>query len=45
MATPFIRGNPTVKCVDGNVTNAHVLSSQDNVGKSENVSKLGLQKQ
>jgi hypothetical protein len=42
MATPFIRGNPTVKCADGN---ARVLSSQDNVGKSGNVSKPELQKQ
>ena len=31
-ATPFIRGNPTVGCVNGNV---EVLSSQDNVEKPE----------
>lgn len=32
-ATPFIRSNPTAKHTDGNVC---VVSSQDNVEKSEN---------
>jgi len=41
MATPSLRGNPTVKCADGN---ARVLSSQDNVGKSGNVSKSRITK-
>jgi len=40
MATLSIRGNPTVKCVDGN---ARVLSSQDNVGKSENPAQINWQ--
>lgn len=30
VATPFIRGNPTAECVDGN---AHVVSLRDNVEK------------
>ncbi len=36
-ATSFIRGNPTVGCVNGNVG---VLSSQDNVEKSESPIRL-----
>jgi hypothetical protein len=36
-ATPSIRGNPTAEHADGN---ACVVSSQDNVGKSENAEAL-----
>ena len=39
-ATSTIRGNPTVKCADGDT---HVLSSQDNVGKSKNPAQINCQ--
>ena len=40
MATPSIRGNPTAEHADGNVC---AVSSQDNVGKSENPAQINCQ--
>ena len=40
VATPFIRGNPTAECVDGN---AHVVSLRNNVEKSENPIRINCQ--
>ena len=40
MATPSIRGNPTAEHAGGN---ACVVSSQDNVGKSENPAQINCQ--
>jgi hypothetical protein len=39
VATPFIRGNPTAECVDGN---AHVVSLRDNVEKKNQKIRFGL---